>query len=74
MLQTKENILYIYEIKFSQNKVKMDVIKEVESKIKAIKIPKHYSFRKVLIHVNGITADLAAAEYFSHMICFGDLL
>lgn len=74
MIQTKENSLYVCEIKFSKNKIGAQVIDEVKEKINRIKYPKGFSFRPVLIHVNGVSPDLVELDYFSHIIDFSDFL
>ena len=74
MVQTRDRILYICEIKFTQDKVGMQIIDEIESKIAAIDIPKNYTYRSVLIHVNGVTEELLAADYFSCIISFAEFL
>lgn len=72
MVQTKYNTLYVCEVKFSKNRIGSEVIAETKEKIARIKTPKHFSFRPVLIHVNGVTDDLLDTEYFAHVIEFGD--
>jgi AAA+ ATPase superfamily predicted ATPase len=74
MIQTKYNTLYICEIKFSKNEINNSIIKEIQSKIDAIKYPKGFSCRPVLIHVNGISSDVAESDYFSDIIDMGELL
>jgi AAA+ ATPase superfamily predicted ATPase len=74
LIQTKSNVLYVCEIKFSKQALKLDVVDEVKDKIKAFQVPKGFSVLPVLIHVNGVHERVEAAEYFSHIICFADLL
>lgn len=74
LIQTKFNILYVCEIKFSRESIKMDVIEEVKQKMSRLKIPKHYSIMPVLIHVNGISDQVVESEFFSHMIDFSSFL
>jgi hypothetical protein len=50
MIQTKFQTIYICEIKFLKNKVDSTVIEQVRAKINALKYPKGYSCRPVLIH------------------------
>lgn len=70
MIQTKFNTLYICEIKFSKNPIGVDVISEVSQKIEALNMAKGFSYRPVLIHVNGVTKDVIEADYFSDIIDF----
>lgn len=74
MIQTKFNCLYICEIKFSKNKIDKSVIKEVTTKIDNLKFPLGFSYRPVLIHVNGVTEDVIDSGYFSNIIDMGELL
>ncbi|MDR3477633.1 MAG: ATP-binding protein [Gammaproteobacteria bacterium] len=71
LIQTKFNTLYICEIKFSKNAIGMDVIHEVQQKIDRLKRPKGFSCRPVLIHVNGISEDVAESNYFSSIVDMG---
>lgn len=74
MIQTKFNSLYICEIKFSKNKIDTSVIKEMETKINNFKFPRGFSYRPVLIHVNGVNTDVTDSDYFSNIIDMGELL
>ena len=74
MIQTKFCTLFICEIKFSKNAVDSSVIDEVQKKIDTLQYPKGYSCRPVLIHVNGVTADLIDSDYFVSIIDFSKFL
>ncbi len=71
MIQTKYNTLYICEIKFTKNLIGMDVIRDVQEKMKRLKITKGFSMRSVLIHVNGVTDELVECDFSSKIIDFG---
>ncbi len=71
MIQTRFNVLYLCEIKFYRERIGTEIIKEMDKKMKALKIPRGYSVLPVLIHVNGVTAELEEQEFFSHIIDFG---
>lgn len=73
MIQTRFNTLYVCEIKFSKNSIGTDVIKEVEQKIKRLTMPRGYSIRPVLIHVNGIEEDVREQAFFASIVDFGKL-
>lgn len=72
LIQTKHNILYLCEIKFSMLEVKSSILKEVEQKIKRLSFPKGYSIRPILIHVNGVTQKVVNSEMFSQIVDFSD--
>lgn len=74
MIQTKFNTLYLCEIKFSKQKVEKDIIQYMEQKIRHLTIPRNYSIRPVLIHVNGVGDSVLESEFFSHIVDYGDLL
>jgi uncharacterized protein len=74
MIQTKFNTLYICEIKFSKNEIDSLVIQEVQAKIDALKFPKGFSYRPILIHVNGVNDAIIDSNYFAAIIDFGELL
>jgi uncharacterized protein len=46
--------VYVCEIKFSKSQLQRAVISEVDRKIRSIAKPRNYTFRPVLIHVNGV--------------------
>ncbi len=74
MIQTRFNCLYICEVKFSRKPVSLRVVNEVKAKISALSLPKHFSYRPILIHVNGVEDEVIASEFFAEIIDFGDLL
>lgn len=74
MIQTRTNILYVCEIKFSRNEIKKDIIKEVKTKMSRLSIPRGMSFCPVLIHVNGVSDSVMDENYFTEIIDFGDIL
>ena len=74
LIQTKYNVLYVCEIKFSREPIRMDVIEEVKEKIKRLKIPKHFSIMPVLIHVNGASDQVVESQFFSYTIDFSEFL
>lgn len=74
LIQTRFNCVYICEIKFSRFVIVPDVIQEIKEKIFALKLPRHYSYRPVLIHVNGVREDVVESGFFAGIIDFSDLL
>lgn len=74
MIQTKFHTLYICEIKFSKSAVDSSVIAEVDNKINALKYPKGFSCRPVLIHVNGVTDEVVDSDYFAAIIDMSEFL
>lgn len=74
LIQTKYNTLYICEVKYSKKEIETRVIDEMDEKIKRLNIPKHFSYRTVLIHVNGVSESLEESHFFSHIIDMKDFL
>jgi uncharacterized protein len=74
MIQTRTNVLYVCEIKFSREEIKSDIIKEMKNKITRLAIPKKMSCCPVLIHVNGVNDSVIDSGYFTEIIDFGEAL
>jgi len=74
MIQTKFGSLYICEIKFTKKEIGSSILNEMQEKINALKMPKGFSCRPVLIHVNGVSDDVVDSDYFAAIIDMGDLL
>lgn len=74
LIQTKFNCLYVCEIKFSRSEVTASVIDEVKQKTSRLNIPKNFSYRPVLIHVNGVNSVVVESGYFAKIIDFSELL
>ena len=74
LIQDKFNTLYICEIKFSKEPVGSGIIQEIKEKIKALHYLKHFSFRPILIHVNGVKESVLESGFFAKIIDFGDFL
>lgn len=74
MIQTRFNFLYICEIKFSRKPISMEIVNEMKEKIKRLKLPKHFSYLPVLIHVAGVEEEVVESGYFAHIVDFGTLL
>ncbi len=52
----------------------MDIIAEIQEKIRRLKAPRHVSRRAVLIHVNGVRDDIVDSRFFSNIIDFSQLI
>jgi len=74
MIQTTFGTLYVCEIKFSKNRVGVSVIDEVQEKINALRFPRGFSCRPVLIHVNGVTQELIDSDYFAFIVDIAKML
>ena len=74
MIQTRFSTLYICEIKFSKDSIGKKVIEEMKEKISRLKLPKRFSIRPILIHVNGVESAMLDEGYFDKVIDFGQFL
>ncbi|MBF8262715.1 MAG: hypothetical protein HW387_380 [Parachlamydiales bacterium] len=74
MIQTRFQNLYLCEVKFSKNRIDKSVIKEMEEKRERLKMPRQFSVRPVLIHVNGVEDSVLDEGYFDQVIDFSHLL
>ena len=74
LVQSKFDTLHLCEIKFSREPIGTKVINEVKRKIERLERPRGMSIRPVLVHVNGVTDELLARNYFASVIDFSDLL
>jgi uncharacterized protein len=73
MIQCRNNTVYICEIKFAKDPLPKAVIPEVARKIACLAKPRNYTFRPVLVHVNGVEEAVLDARYFDHVIDFSEL-
>lgn len=74
LIQTRFRTLYACEVKFQQGIIGTDVIGEVEEKLKRLKLPRGFSCRPVLIHVNGVSEAVTDSGYFAKIIDMSELL
>lgn len=72
MIQNKYGTLFTCEIKFSRNKVGMEVVEEVKEKIERLKHQKGFVPSPVLIHINGVQDNVIDSGYFTSIIDFGE--
>jgi len=72
MIQTKFGTCYLCEIKFSDEKIKNNIIDEVKTKIHNLSLPKNISIKPILIHVNGVNSEIEESGFFSKIISFND--
>jgi AAA+ ATPase superfamily predicted ATPase len=74
LIQTKTNVLYACEVKFSKNPVETSVIEEMKEKLLRFNAPRQFSVIPVLIHANGVSDGLLETQYFYRMVDFERLL
>lgn len=74
LIQTRFRYLYACEVKFRQGVLGTEVIGEVEEKLRRLQLPREFSCRPVLIHVNGVSEDVVDSGYFARIIDLSELL
>ncbi len=74
LIETKFNTLYLGEIRFHKEPIGLSVIEEVKEKMKRMKVPKGFSIRPFLVHVNGVHDSVIETEFFSNIIDFSQFL
>lgn len=74
LVQTRFGNLFVFEVKFSRNPISLNVIQEMETKLKALQIPRGTALLPVLIHVNGVSQEVEESGFFSRIIDFSSLL
>lgn len=71
LIQTKYNMLYVCEIKFSINTIGVGVVEEVKQKIARLSLPRGVATVPVLVHFGNVADALIESEYFPTIIDFG---
>lgn len=74
LIQTYHGVLYLIEIKFSQNAISSEIKSEVERKINKLSLPRGFSIKPVLIHINGVSGSIYLDRFFAHILDFSELL
>ncbi|MFC2049467.1 ATP-binding protein [Chlamydiota bacterium] len=74
LIQTKHQVIYLCEVKFSDREVGYSIIKDLEAKSKKLKVPRGFSIRNVLVHMNGLSERIEQEDFFSKIIDFSELL
>jgi hypothetical protein len=75
LMQTRYQVLYLIEVKFSVAPIDTEVIEQVQEKMARLDVGNRcFSIRPILVHVNGVTPKLAQSNFFTHLIDFGQLL
>lgn len=74
MIQTRTNVLFVCEIKFSRDVIKKEVIHQMKEKLARLYLPRGVSYCPVLIHVNGVQDSVLDSGYFTEVIDFSDTL
>lgn len=74
LIQTRFSCLYLCEVKFKQGQIGAEVIDEVKEKLSALQLPRGFSCRPILIHVNGVDESVIDSGFFAKIIDFSEFL
>lgn len=74
LLERTDDTLMIFECKYSQNPVGLNIIPAMEKKIKLLAAPRHKRTEKILVAPGGVSQDLMEADYFHHIVDASALL
>lgn len=64
LIQTRQNVLYLCEIKFSRQPLGLNLKEEIKKKIKDLNVPKGFAICPILIHTSSITDELMDSRFF----------
>ena len=70
LIQTRLNVLFVCEVKFSRNEIRSDVIDSMKEKLRRLSVPRGFSCQPVLIHVNGVSGAVIDNRFFYKIIDF----
>jgi AAA+ ATPase superfamily predicted ATPase len=74
LIQVKQGVLYLCEIKFSRSKLDTRIITEVKEKMNRIYVPNNVSIVPVLIHIGDISDDVIDNQFFGKIVNIGQFL
>jgi AAA+ ATPase superfamily predicted ATPase len=74
LIQTVTKNVYVCEFKFKRRELGSEIIHEVDEKIKRLTKPTGFAFVPVLLHLSGVTDQVATNGYFYRMIDIGEFL
>lgn len=74
LIQTNNNMLYLCEIKFRRGMVGMDVVQEVQEKIKRLSVPKGMAIVPVLFSLGNVSESVYESNFFYKIIDLCNLL
>jgi hypothetical protein len=69
-----DKVITVCEIKFHQDKIDTDVVKQLNDKIRKLAVPVGYSVEKALICLNGATPSLIKSELLDYIVQAEEIL
>lgn len=74
LVQTKTKNIFVCEFKFKRKEIGIDIISQVQDKIRPLQIPRGFATIPVLFHIGGVSSNLATHDYFYRIIDISDFL
>ncbi|MCB1082016.1 MAG: ATP-binding protein [Chlamydiia bacterium] len=74
LIQTATKNLFVSEFKFKRKELGVEIISQVEEKLRALKAPRGFATIPVLFHLGGVTSNLSTGSYFYRIIDITDFL
>ncbi|MCB1107610.1 MAG: ATP-binding protein [Chlamydiia bacterium] len=74
LIQTTTKNLFASEFKFKRKEFGVDVISQMEEKLRVLKVPRGFATIPVLFHLSGVTSNLSTSSYFYRIIDISDFL
>jgi uncharacterized protein len=74
LVQVKMNSLYVCEVKFSSQVIRIDIVDEVKEKVARLSLSGGFSIRPVLIHAGYVHDAVVDSGYFAKIINLSELL
>jgi len=74
LIQTATNNLFICEFKFKREEIGVNIIKQMQTKIKALKIPRSFAPVPILFCLGDVSYSVDTGEYFYRVINITDFL
>ncbi len=74
LIETRHRTLLACELKFQKDPIGRTIIREMQDRLERLRIPRGFSVRPVLVHVNGVRDTVLEQEYFTHIVDLRTLL
>lgn len=74
LVQTQTKNLFVCEFKFKRSEIGIDIVSQVEEKMRALKVPRGFAAIPVLFHIGGVSTNVALSDYFYRIIDITDFL